>query len=78
MTTADSGEQGADWGLWPRRLRDCAGLSEIIVGSTSNYLGILSKPPEPSAATAIVGACYSLGGAFIFTLKKWGAALGWH
>jgi len=26
--------------------------------------------------TALVGACYGLGGAFILTSKKWGAALG--
>ena len=26
--------------------------------------------------TALIGACYSLGGAFILTSKKWGAALG--
>lgn len=26
--------------------------------------------------TAFVGACYSLGGVFILTLKKWGVALG--
>ena len=51
-----------------------AGLGEIIVGVTGNYLGILSKPLEPSAVTALVGACYSLGDAFILTSKKWAAA----
>src|SRR5215469_1937889 len=34
------------------------------------------KTLEPSAVTALVGACYSLGGTFILTLTKWGAALG--
>ena len=53
-----------------------AGLGEIIVGVTGNYLGILSKPLEPSAVTVLVGACYCLGGVFILTLRKWGAALG--
>jgi len=53
-----------------------AGLGEIIVGVTGDYLGILSKPLEPSAVIALVGPCYSLGGAFILTSKKWGAALG--
>ena len=52
-----------------------AGLGEIIVGVTGNYLGILSKPLEPSAVTALVGACYSLGGAFILTSKKCAAHL---
>jgi len=53
-----------------------AGLGEIIVGVKGNYFGILSKPLEPSAVTALVGGCYSLGGVFILTLTKWGAALG--
>ena len=53
-----------------------AGFGEIIVGFTGNYLGILSKPLEPSAVTALVGACYSLSGVFILTSTKWGAALG--
>ena len=53
-----------------------AGFGEIIVGVTGNYLGILSKPLESSAVTALVGACYALGGVFILTSKKWGAALG--
>jgi hypothetical protein len=53
-----------------------AGLGEIIVGVEGNYIGILSKPLEPSAVTALVGACYCLGGVFILTLRKWGVALG--
>src|SRR5215813_3916286 len=77
MKTADSGEQGRRWGIVAAGVfAIVAGLGEIIVGVTGNYLGILSKPLEPSAVTALVGACYSLGGAFILTSKKWGAALG--
>jgi len=53
-----------------------AGVGEVIVGFTGNFLGSLSKPLEPSAMTALIGACYCLGGAFILTSKKWGAALG--
>jgi len=53
-----------------------AGLGEIIVGLKGNYLGILSHPIAPSLTTAIVGAFYSLGGLFILTLRKWGAAIG--
>ena len=77
MKTADSGEQGRGWGIVAAGVfAIAAGLGEIIVGITGNYLGILSKPLEPSAVTALVGACYSLGGAFILTSKKWSAALG--
>ena len=77
MKTADSGEQGRGWGTVAVGVfAVLAGLGEIIVGITGNYLGILSRPLEPSAVTALVGACYSLGGAFILTSKKWGAALG--
>ena len=77
MKTADGGEQDRGWGILAAGVfAIVAGLGEIIVGVTGNYLGILSKPLEPSAVTALVGACYSLGGAFILTLTKWGAALG--
>jgi hypothetical protein len=77
MKSADSGEQGRGWGIVAAAVfAIAAGLSEIIVGVTGNYLGILSKPLQPSAVTALVGASYSLGGAFILTSKKWGAALG--
>ncbi len=53
-----------------------AGAGEIVVGLRGNYLGILNHSMPPSAATAIVGAFYCLGGASILTLRKWGAALG--
>ena len=77
MKTADVGEQGRGWGIVAVGVfAIVAGLGEIIVGVTGNYLGILSKPLEPSAVTVLVGACYSLGGAFILTSKKWGAVLG--
>jgi len=72
-----AGEQGRGWGIAAAGVfAIVAGLGEIIVGVTGNYLGILSKPLESSAVTALVGACYGLGGAFILTSKKWGAALG--
>jgi hypothetical protein len=53
-----------------------AGLGEVVVGFTGNYLGILSKDIKPTLATAIVGAFYSLGGLSFLTRKKWGAGLG--
>src|SRR5215475_10335958 len=75
MKTPDSGEHGRERGIVAAGVfAIVAGLGEIIVGVTGNYLGILSKPLEPSAVTALVGACYGLGGAFILTSKKWGAA----
>jgi hypothetical protein len=53
-----------------------AGLGEMVVGFTGNYLGILSKSIRPSISTAGIGAFYSLGGLSLLTKKKWGAALG--
>ena len=77
MKTADSGEHGGGWGIVAAGVfAIVAGLGEIMVGVTGNFLGILSKSLEPSAVTALIGACYSLGGAFILTSTKWGAALG--
>jgi hypothetical protein len=77
MKTADSDGQGRGWGIVAAGVfAIVAGLGEIIVGVEGNYLGILSKPLEPSAVTALVGACYCLGGVFILTLRKWGVALG--
>jgi hypothetical protein len=77
MKTADSGEHGRGWGIVAAGVfAIVAGLGEIIVGVTGNSLGILSKSLEPSAGTALVGACYSLGGAFILNSTKWGAGLG--
>jgi hypothetical protein len=53
-----------------------AGLGEVVVGFTGNYLGILSQDVRPSISTAVVGAFYSLGGLSLLTRKKWGAVLG--
>jgi uncharacterized membrane protein len=53
-----------------------AGLAEIMVGFTGNYLGILSTSIRPAFSTAIVGAFYSLGGlSLLLTRKKLGAVL---
>jgi hypothetical protein len=58
MKTADRGEQGRGWGIVAASVfAIAAGLGEIIVGVTGNYLGILSKPLEPSAVIALVGPC---------------------
>lgn len=52
------------------------GLGEIWVGMFGNFLGILSQSIPPSAATAIVGAFYSLGGvALLVTRRQWGTIL---
>lgn len=54
-----------------------AGLGEVVVGFTGNYLGILGHSMAPSFSTGVVGALYSLGGFFLLiTRKKWGAFLG--
>jgi hypothetical protein len=53
-----------------------AGIGEMIVGFTGNFLGILSTPLTPSISTVIIGSFYSLGGLSFLTMKKWGAALG--
>jgi len=53
-----------------------AGLGEVAVGFTGNYLGILSHGLTPSFSTGVVGIFYSLGGLFLLiTRKKWGAVL---
>ena len=53
-----------------------AGLAEVYVGLTGNFLGILSTPLMPATETIIIGACYVLGGLFLITKRKWGAMLG--
>lgn len=54
-----------------------AGLGEVVVGFTGNYLGILAHSMTPSVSTGIVGMFYSLGGlSLLITRKKWGAVLG--
>ena len=54
-----------------------AGMGEVVVGLTGNYLGILARSMPPSFSTGIVGLFYSLGGlSLLVTRKKWGAVLG--
>jgi len=53
-----------------------AGLGEVVVGFTGNYLGILAHDIDPSFATGLTGVFYSLGGLLILSRRKWGAALG--
>lgn len=54
-----------------------AGLGEVVVGLTGNYLGILAHGIPPSFSTSVVGLFYSLGGlSLLVTRKKWGAMLG--
>ena len=53
-----------------------AGIGEIIVGLTGNYLGILTHSIPLATSTIIIGAFYSLGGLSILTMRKLGAALG--
>ena len=53
-----------------------AGIGEILVGLTGNYLGILSRSIPPALSTVVIGAFYSLGGlSLLMTRKKWGAVL---
>jgi uncharacterized membrane protein len=54
-----------------------AGLGEIVVGFTGNYLGILAHSIPPSFSAGLTGVFYSLGGlSLLITPKKWGAVLG--
>lgn len=50
-----------------------AGLGEIVVGFTGNYVGILTHSLKPSFATGLIGAFYSLGGLSLLITKKKGA-----
>ena len=53
------------------------GLGEVWVGWSGNYLGILSTRMPRSAATAVVGMFYILGGvALLSTRRTWGTVLG--
>ena len=52
-----------------------AGIGEIVVGLTGNYLGILAHSIPPATSTIIIGAFCSLGGLSILTMRKSGAAL---
>lgn len=52
------------------------GAGEVWVGLFGNYLGILSKALQPSAATAVVGSFYCLAGVMLLiTRRRWGAIL---
>jgi hypothetical protein len=53
-----------------------AGIGEIVVGLTGNYLGILAHSIPSATSAIIIGAFYSLGGLSILTIRKLGAALG--
>jgi hypothetical protein len=54
-----------------------AGLGEIVVGFTGNYLGILTHSITPSFSAGLTGVFYSVGGlSLLVTRKKWGAVLG--
>jgi len=47
-----------------------AGLGEVVVGFTGNYLGILAHDIDPSFATGLTGVFYSLGGLLILSRRK--------
>lgn len=52
------------------------GLGEVWVGWKGNYLNILSTRLPASAATAVVGLFYILGGAaLLFTRRTWGTVV---
>lgn len=53
-----------------------AGLAEIWVGITGNWMGILSTPLKPSFWTALIGIFYLLAGISLIPKKKLGAILG--
>ncbi|MCV6972040.1 hypothetical protein [Mycobacterium bohemicum] len=51
-------------------------MSEIWVGITGNWLGLLSKPLKPSFRTVLVGACYVAAGISVLSKRKTGLLLG--
>lgn len=53
-----------------------AGLSEVWVGITGNWLGLLSKPLKPSFRTSAVGACYVAAGLSLLPKNRTGGLLG--
>jgi hypothetical protein len=53
-----------------------AGVSEIWVGITGNWLGLLSTPLKPSVRTALVGACYVAAGISLLSKRRTGALVG--
>lgn len=53
-----------------------AGLSEVWVGITGNWMGLLSKPLKPSFWTALVGIFYVAAGISLLPKRRTGALLG--
>jgi hypothetical protein len=53
-----------------------AGLSEVWVGITGNWMGLLSKPLKPSFWTALVGSFYVFAGVSLLPQRRTGAILG--
>jgi uncharacterized membrane protein YccC len=53
-----------------------AGLSEVWVGITGNWLGLLAKPLKPSFLTALVGSSYVAAGIALLSKRRTGALLG--
>jgi hypothetical protein len=53
-----------------------AGLSEVWVGITGNWMGLLSTPLKPSFWTALVGAFYVAAGISLSLKNRTGALLG--
>jgi hypothetical protein len=53
-----------------------AGLSEVWVGITGNWMGLLSKPLKPSFGTALVGFFYVAAGISLLPKRRTGALLG--
>ncbi len=53
-----------------------AGLAEIWVGITGNWMGILSTPLQPSFWTSLIGIFYLFAGISLIPQKKLGAILG--
>lgn len=52
-----------------------AGLSEVWVGITGNWMGLLAKPMKPSFVTALVGAFYVAAGLSLLSRGRAGAPL---
>jgi hypothetical protein len=53
-----------------------AGLSEIWVGITGNWMGLLSRPLKPSSRTALVGTFYVAAGISLLSKRRTGTLLG--
>ena len=52
------------------------GLAEVVTGFTHNFFGITTSGESlVSYASAVIGACYVVGGVLLRTLKRWAAVL---